>query len=104
MKKIIALLLALVLTLSMVACTGSKTSVSENTEAPTDSTAAGIYTNPPWDGALPLVKDDEDNVITIGLRASANALDYDTNEFTLWVEEKTGLDLQFITFAGSAFA
>ena len=98
MQKFIALLLSLVMLLSLAACGGT-----ESTEVEIDTTTAtGIGTDLQWDGSLPLTDEATDNVITIGLRPSANVLDYETNEFTLWLEEQTGLDLQFVQFSGNA--
>ncbi|MBQ7565805.1 MAG: extracellular solute-binding protein [Oscillospiraceae bacterium] len=118
MKKRIALLLALVLTLSLAACGG--TTGTPETTAPTETaepvaesagleftdemaraTYTGIYDNPQWDGSLPLVQPGEDNKITIGLIVSANVSDYDDNAYTKWVEEQTGVDIQFVLFSGS---
>ena len=42
------------------------------------------------------------NVILIGIPESASVEDYETNELTLWLEEQTGLDLQFEKFATAA--
>ena len=99
MQKFLALLLALVMLLSLAAC-GSKEPV-ESVELD-ETVATGIGTDLQWDGSLPLTEEGSDNVVTIGLRPSANVLDYETNEFTLWLEEQTGLDLQFVQFSGDA--
>lgn len=40
-------------------------------------------------------------IITIGLLDSVNVEDYDTNAFTLYLEEQTGYDIQFHKFASS---
>ena len=118
MKKTIALLLALVLTLSLAACGGTAetpgTPAPAETEAPQAGTAGleftdemaravytGIYDDPQWDGSLPLVQPGEDNKITIGLIVSANVSDYDDNAYTKWLEEQTGVDVEFVLFAGS---
>ena len=48
------------------------------------------------------MKEGEDNVITIGLVASANVTSYDDNKYTQWLEVQTGVDIQFVQFSGSA--
>lgn len=49
-------------------------------------------------GELPIVKEG-DNVITIGVMQSSNCTDYDDNYYTKWVEEQTGVDLEFVYFS-----
>lgn len=107
MKKLIALLLALVMVLGMVAC-GAKTEEpaqdAETPEAPAQDSAPAQDAIPeqpaepaPELGALPLVT--EETTITIGLMQSANTEDYETNEYTKWLEEQTGLNLDFVYFS-----
>ena len=95
MKKIIALVLALILVFSMAACAGKNTAEDESTEE--TATAESDY-----QGALPLVQPGEDNVLTIGILVSGKVQDYDTNAYTLWLEEQTGVDIQFVQFAGKS--
>ncbi|MBQ7565806.1 MAG: extracellular solute-binding protein [Oscillospiraceae bacterium] len=117
MKKWIALLLALVLTLGLAACGGTpqtaepaeptetaetETAGLEFTDEMARATYTGIYDDPQWDGTLPLVQPGEDNVITIGLLVNAKVSDYDDNAYTKWLEEQTGLDLQFVLFSGTS--
>ena len=40
--------------------------------------------------------------LTIGLAANENVSDYETNAYTLWLEEQTGYDLEFVTWDPSA--
>jgi putative aldouronate transport system substrate-binding protein len=47
-------------------------------------------------GVLPIVT--EPTVITIGFRPSASVLDYEDNDFTRYVEEGSGLDVEFYFF------
>ena len=74
MKKIIAFTLAMVMSLSMLAGCGK------------DDKQA----NKDWDGKL-----------TIGIPDSALVTDYETNAYTLWLEEQTGIDIEFHVFAAS---
>lgn len=39
--------------------------------------------------------------ISIGVKQSANVEDYDTNEFTLWLEEQLGINLEFVYFSSN---
>jgi len=51
-------------------------------------------------GQLPLVAPGEEKpTITIGLRQSSNTEDYETNKYTLWLEEQTGINLEFVMFS-----
>ena len=108
MKKVLAILLALVLLLGLVACSGagSTDGAAEGTDAetvfdPDQSAFAQLCADGSYHGELPLVQPGEDNVLTIGIVVSANVLDYDDNALTKWVEEQTGIDIQFVQFAGN---
>ncbi len=101
MKKIMALLLVLVMAFGLVACgtdVGTQVSVGEN-KYPDARYDDGVFGSDEWDGSLPIVTDNQ--VLTIGVHAMANVVDYETNEYTLWLEEMTGFDIQYQLFAGS---
>ena len=104
MKKLLAFLLVLVTLLSLAACGADETGGTEQTGDA--NLAYGIprkfNENPQWDGTLPLVAEGEDNVITIGVQANANVTSFDDNKYTQWLEEQTGLDLQFVQFPGTS--
>lgn len=51
---------------------------------------------------LPLVKDGEKVTLTIGVPQSSKVEDYNTNEYTLWLEEQTGIDLDFVYFSSTS--
>ena len=109
MKKILAILLALVLLLGLVACAGTTTAPEVGTEVGTETAAAEsgsqfelLCADDSYHGELPLVQPGEDNVITIGIVVSPNITDYEDNALTKWVEEQTGIDLQFVQFAGTS--
>ena len=53
-----------------------------------------------WDGSLPLVNDGYK--LEIGLKTDYRVTDLDDNPLTKWVEEQTGIDLEFNIFAGSS--
>jgi len=108
MKKLIALFLCLVMVLGLVAC-GAKEEPKVEEPAPEvaetkEPEAAPEVVAPeqpeepaPELGALPLVT--EETTITIGLPQSANTEDYETNDYTKWLEEQTGLNLDFVYFS-----
>ena len=78
MKRIVALALCVVTSLSALMGCGKKEE-------------EGSKVSKDWDG-----------VITIGVPDNALVTDYDTNKFTLWLEETTGYDIQFQVFAATA--
>ena len=93
MKKVLALLLAAILLLSLVACGGEKTPDVQKQE-PTAAGDEGEY-----HGELPFVKEgDEPVTISIGLITNINVTDYENNAYTKWLEEQTGLDLKIVQF------
>ena len=85
MKKIIALVLALVTVLSLCAACGAKGSENgpSNSKDKTDSNKTGI-------------------TLTIGLPTNALVLDYKNNALTKYLEEQTGYNLEFRPFAAGA--
>ena len=92
MKKILALLLAAILLLGLVSC-GRKESKDK------DTAQTEIDYDVEYKGELPFVKEgDEPVTITIGLITNANVTDYKNNAYTKWLEEKTGLNLEFQQF------
>ena len=104
MKRITALLLALIMVFAMAAC--GETSPEEtgnNGQNPASGDGTGFYLHPSdYRGELPLVAEGEDNKLLIGVRTSASVEDYNDNAFTKWVEEQTGVDVEFMQFSGSA--
>lgn len=101
MKKIVALLLVLVMAFGLVACGGSigEAKVAGQNKYPDARYDDAAFGSDEWDGAMPIVTDNQ--VLTVGLGASPNTLDYDTNAYTVWLEETTGFDIQFQLFSGS---
>ena len=93
MKKLIALLLCLAMFVSLTACGGGEEEgnglVANNGEVENTAKVEGLD----YPEGLEL---------TIGLPLSANVDDYDTNAYTLWLEDQTGFDLKFITFQSNA--
>ena len=80
MKKVLSLIVALTLLLGLCAC-GETNPGNDGTKP--DTTKPGKQ---------------EDVTITIGIPTNALVDDYDTNAFTEWLEEKTGYNLEFVTF------
>ncbi len=112
MKKLVAILLCLALAIGALAgCTTTQPTTAPTTKpttAPTqkanDPTTAPTEgpTEPkePDLGTLPLTT--EKKVITIGIPSSQLTEDYDNNAYTLWLEEQTGVDLQFVFFSSDS--
>lgn len=65
----------------------------------TDNSAALTDENVTAAGELPIVK--EKITLTVGVPGSSFVEDYETNEFTKFLEEKTGIDLEFYEFPSS---
>lgn len=108
MKRYLALLLAIVMLLSLFTACGktAEPAAETPTEAPAEEAAAEEPTieapaeEVASDGEyLPLVKDGSRPTLTIGLQQIATVEDYDTNAFTLWLEEMSGIDLEFVYFS-----
>ncbi len=92
MKKLLALILCLTLAVSVFAGCGNNGGGLE----------AGGEGN---EGPVATIDNKEipqDLTLTIGIPLSASVEDYDTNAYTLWLEEQTGYDLEFITFQSSS--
>jgi len=81
-RKLVSLLLCLAMMLSLAPLATAET--LEMSDIP-GMTAPGVF---------PIVT--EPVTLTIGLIPQTNVLDYDTNEFTLWIEEKTGINIEFV--------
>ena len=102
MKKIIAMLLALVMVLGcLAACNQTPPAETKDTTPPKETTE---YVAPTQNtekkeelGKLPLTE--EDVTITIGIPHHLNTQDYETNDYTLWIEDQTGINLDFVTFS-----
>ncbi len=102
MKKTLAMLLALVMVLScLAACEKGPAEETKGNDAPKETTeyvAPTQNTQPKEElGKLPLTE--EDVTITIGLPQDVKTEDYETNAYTLWLEEQTGINLEFKYFA-----
>ena len=97
MKKLIAFLLAAILLLGLVACgAGGGT----DTDKPAET---GTETFEEYHGEMPIVKPgDEPVTINIGLVTNANVTDYKNNAYTKWLEEQTGLNLEFTQYSNSS--
>lgn len=76
MKKLLAILLCMVMVLSLFTACGG------NGDKDDDK-----------------VNSDGKKVITIGIPLKTTVVDYDTNAFTLWLEEELDVDIQFQIFA-----
>lgn len=87
-KRLAALLLSAVMALSMAGCSGdSKTeSSSSKEESKLMPTAAG---------ELPIVPEGTEVTLTLAAMQTPFIADYETNYFTKWLEEKSGVQLDY---------
>ncbi len=83
MKRIIALLLCLVMTVSLLAACGGGEKKSGSNDNKGDANAQNV-------------------TLTIGIPKSSLVTDYYDNVYTKWLEEKTGYKLEFQFFAAAA--
>ena len=112
MKKILALLLIVCMILPLAACGGETTTgeggeVGEEVRTETVNSIKSATTIPEGetyslDAKLPLVPEGEEATLNIGVVVSANTTDYKDNDYTHWLEEKTGINLEFTQFAGTS--
>ena len=102
MKKILALLLAIVMVIGMAACnqTADPTDPPETkgTEAPKATDAPETTEAAVDPKALPLCEPMSEKLI-IGMQSNATVLDYHDNYLTKYLEEKTGIDIDFMFFS-----
>lgn len=106
MKKLIALLMVLVLAFSLVACgdeTGSSNGGASGGTGSTDGGNGGGSTSnssvlPTAAGELPVVPEGTDVTLTVGVTQLTVIADYNTNYFTEWVKENTGVNLEFVYY------
>lgn len=109
-RKLICGLLTAVMTLSLLAgCAGNETKESAAESTVQEEQAVPAETNEEAaaeesDERLPLVKEGEKATLTIGMERSAVVEDYDTSPATLYLEEQTGIDLEFVLFEGDDIA
>ena len=100
LHKILALLLCLVLTLGcLTACGGSEETDESLAEIEIPTAPTNQVSEDDW---LPFVGDDEEVSLTIGLVGKANVPNYETNAYTLMLEELSGIDIKFQYFTGSS--
>ena len=104
MKKLLALLLTVTMVISMAACAPADPSdttagKADTTTAAKETTTAPTTTEPALDlTALPFVEPGSVK-LTVGLKTNATVLDYNDNAYTKYLEEKTGIDLEFVFFS-----
>lgn len=114
MKKLICALLAVAMMLSLLTGCTSKTETTQAettqetattaattqaaTEAATEAKAEepAEWSEETW---LPLVKDGEKKTLTIGIQQIAKVEDWDNNKLTQYIEEQTGIDVEFVFFS-----
>ncbi len=115
MKKLIAILLSLALVIGCFAGCQNTTPTSSPTTAPTVKPTTAPTAAPtskpdepteaptepePEKGVLPLTT--EKKKIRIGIPSSQLVEDYDNNAYTKWLEEQTGVDIEFVFFSSDS--
>ncbi len=104
LRRILAFVLALAMVLALAACGGKE---NAETKAPDESKK---------ESTAPTKKQDETKgseaaptepaepiKITIGLAKNTRVVDYETNAYTLWLEEATGYEIEVIPFDSSEY-
>lgn len=103
-RRVLAHILCILMLLGcLTGCGGGNKQVPDQTDNPSDSASitppkqdASDTTDEEW---LPLVKNGEKATLTIGLQQVATVENYDTNAFTKYLEEQSGIDLEFVYFS-----
>ena len=96
MKKLTALLLLACMLFSLVACGGSN-KVDDRAEV--DCWTYDASGNKQY---LPICNPEDNVTLKVGIAQHANVIDYDTNLYTKWLEEQTGVHVEFIKFSGNS--
>lgn len=96
MKKLLALILCLALVLSMAAC-GAK----EETPGEEDTPAVSEPETSTPESSEDESTETERPTLTIGIRQSPNVEDYETNDFTKYLEDGVNVNLDFVYFSGT---
>lgn len=103
MKKALAAILCILMLLGALSgCGGNEKpgdtpdTTPENPAAAPQAPDSSGTSDEDW---LPLVKDGEKATLTIGLQQVATVENYETNAFTKYLEEQSGIDLEFVYFS-----
>lgn len=96
MKKLIALLLAVLMLMSVFTGCGDK----QETTDPTEPTPSEDVSTPAEDKTDPEPAEEAERVtLTIGLHQNALVEDYETNDYTKFLEDSLNVDLDFVYFS-----
>lgn len=96
MKKLIALLLAVLMLMSVFTGCGDK----QETTDPTEPTPSEDVSTPAEDNTDPEPAEEAERVtLTIGLQQNALVEDYETNDYTKFLEDSLNVDLDFVYFS-----
>ena len=95
MKKILALLLAIVMVIGLAACGEQAADPTKDQGSNVTPSTEGSTAYVP--GTLPLTTTNEK--LVIGIQQNTKVLSYDDNYLTKLLEEKTGVDIEFMFFA-----
>ena len=87
MKKILAIVLALVLVLGLCACTGNNGGTTPGGDEQANNNQSGTDMS-------------QKVKLSIGIPTNAMVLDHDNNALTKWIEEECNVELTFVEYAG----
>lgn len=99
MKRLLALFLCLVMVLSLAACAAKETTTDETPAQPDAEPAATGSDNSGSSDEQPQEASGERPTLTIGVQRKATVEDYDTNEFTKYLEDALNVNLEFVYFS-----
>ena len=99
MKRLLALLLCLVMVLSLAACAAKETTTDETPAQPDAEPAATGSDNSGSSDEQPQEASGERPTLTIGLAQNPNTVDYETNDFTRYLEDSLNVNLDFVYFS-----
>lgn len=99
MKKLLCMLLCLLLAAGILAGCNTQPQTKDPTAPTNGMSSEGVHYDA--DGKL-VVPKHEGVTLTIGIPKNANVLDYYDNYYTKWLEEKTGITLEFREYGYAA--
>lgn len=96
MKKLLALLLCLVMVFSLAACAAKEEATSDTPTPAQTEEKDTPKTEPAGEPA-----EAERPTLTIGVMQNPNTVDYETNDFTRYLEDSLNVNLDFVFFSGT---
>lgn len=97
-SKLLALLLVVLMLVSCLTACNTQKEPQDTTAGTTANTGSETTNSEKEEDYLPLVKDGKET-LTIGIMQNVKTVDYETNDYTLWLQEQTGVELDFVYFS-----